>query len=155
MAYATCERVDARNAFNATCNEIEGHLIRILSEWQGRKIWKTSGYGGLTAKFEPVLRSYDESHGYNLVADSCHIYINVRVQHGTQIVAFVRDTHSALSADLYLGRTTEAGEVLSINECRQRKTDYTLEGVISAREKAYALECEARELRLSIAEFDR
>lgn len=155
MAYATCERVDARNAFNATCNEIEGHLLRILSEWDGRKIWKTSGYGGLTAKFEPVLRSYQTSHGYNLTAEGCRIWVNVRVQHGTQIVAFVRDTHQALSAEMYLGRTTEAGEVSSLNECRQRKTDYTLEGVVRTREKAYALECQARDLRRSIADFDR
>ena len=154
MAYATCERVDARNAFNATCNEIEGHLIRILSEWQGRKIWKTSGYGGLTAKFEPVLRAYEESHGYNLVADECRIYINVRVQYN-RVTAFVRDTRTALSAELSLGRVNDSGEVASVDEVYQSKTDYTLEGVISAREKAYALECEARELRLSIAEFDR
>ena len=154
MAYATCERVDARNAFNATCNEIEGHLLRILSEWQGRKIWKSSGYGGLTAKFEPVLRSYQTSHGYNLTADSCHIWISIRVQYN-QITAFVRDTRAALSADLYLGRVNDSGEVVSLSECRERKTDYTLESVIRTREKAYALECEARDLRSSIADFDK
>ena len=155
MTYATCESVDARNAFNLTCNEIEGHLLRLLSEWQGRKIWKTSGYGDLTAKFEPVLRSYQTSHGYNLTADSCRIWVNVRVQHGTQIIAFVRDTRAALSADLYLGRVNDSGEVLSLSECRERKTDYTLEGVVRTREKAYALECQARDLRRSIADFDR
>ena len=154
MAYATCERVDARNAFNATCNEIEAHLLRILSEWQGRKIWKTSDYGGLTAKFEPVIQSYQESHGYNQKGDGCRIWINIRVQFN-QVIAFVRDTDAALSADLYLGRVTDAGEVDRIGECRQRKTDYTLEGVIRTREKAYALECQARELRRSIQDFDK
>ena len=154
MAYATCERVDARNAFNATCNEIEAHLLRILSEWQGRKIWKTSGYGDLTAKFAPVIRDYEASHGYNQKGDGCRIWISIRVQYN-QIIAFVRDTDAALSADLYLGRVNDSGEVSSLSECRQRKTDYTLEGVIRTREKAYALECQARDLRRSIADFDK
>jgi hypothetical protein len=152
----TVESVNNRNAFNALANEVEGHLIRLVSEWQDRKVWKVSGHGGLTAAFNSAFNSYCADHNYNKPHTeenpTSRVWLNIYCQHG-QIVASLRDLTSALKVDLYLGRVDDAGIVNRISACHQRLTNYTVESVSAAFKRAYELETEARVLRSSVSDF--
>lgn len=151
----TQESVNARNTFNALANEVEGHLIRLLSEWQGRKAWKVSGYGGMVAALSLAFDRYCADHGYNLreAETNCPVWLSLYNQHG-QIIANLRHLPSALKAEIYLGRVDDAGVVTRLSDCRKRRTDYTAAEVTARFEKAYQLESEARELRSSLCDFD-
>jgi hypothetical protein len=152
----TAESVSARNAFNGLANETEGHLIRLLSQWQGRKVWKVSGHGGLTTGFSAAFDQYCASHAVNqkLANDKAGpVWLSLFCQHGL-MAASLRHLPSALKADLYLGRTDDAGILVGLCECQKRCTGYSVEGVNSAHREAYRLECAARELRSSVRDFD-
>jgi hypothetical protein len=153
----TAESVNNRNAFNALANEVEGHLIRLVNEWQNRKVWKTSGYGGLTAAFNNAFNGYCADHSYNIphteANPTSRVWLNLYCSHN-QIIANLRDLNSALKVDLYLGRVDDTGVVDRISACHQRLTNYTVENVSEAFKRAYELETEARVLRSSVSDFD-
>jgi hypothetical protein len=153
----TAEAVNNRNAFNTLANEVEGHLIRLVSEWQNRKVWKTSGCGGLTAAFHGAFNGYCASHSYNLPHTdgnpASRVWLNMHCRHD-QIVASLRDFNSALKTDLYLGRVDGTGAVDRVSACHQRLTNYTVESVNEALKRACELETEARVLRNSVRDFD-
>ena len=152
----TAEAVNNRNVFNALANEVEGHLIRLVSEWRNRKVWKTSGYGGLTTAFNGAFNGYCADHSYNLPRTdgnpaSC-VWLSMYCRHD-QIIASLHDFNSALKTDLYLGRVDSTGVVDRVSDCHQRLTNYTVESVSEAFKRAYKLETEARVLRSSVSDF--
>jgi hypothetical protein len=153
----TVESVNNRNAFNALANEVEGHLIRLVSEWQDRKVWKVSGHGGLTAGFKATFNAYCADHSYNIPHidgnPTSRVWLNLYCSYN-QIIANLRDLNSALKVDLYLGRVDDAGIVDRVSACHQRLTNYTVESVSGAFKRAYELETEARVLRSSVSDFD-
>ena len=59
------QRINAQNEINTVANEVEGHLIRLLSDWQGIKARKISGWGGFVKKLEAQLDEYAGRHGFN------------------------------------------------------------------------------------------
>jgi hypothetical protein len=61
----TESRIQDRNAINTAANEIQGHMLRLLSPWQGKKIRKISGHGGNVAKLQAEFDRYCQDHGYN------------------------------------------------------------------------------------------
>ena len=67
----------------------------------------------------------------------------------------MRNRKDALSADVYLGRIDDQGNLSRIDPPLARRTDYTVEGVREASDRAYQLEVEARSLRSSISDFTR
>lgn len=148
------ETIEARNTFNTIANEVEGHLIRLLSDWQGRKAWKVSGHGGMVAALNSAFNTYCASHGYNVrdCEPPCPIWLSLYCRHG-QIVANLRHLPTAQKEEIYLGRTNDAGILTQLYECRKRRTDYTAAEVAAAFQKAYQLECEARELRSAMRDF--
>lgn len=147
------ERIAAQNAINAQTNEIEGHLLRILSDWQGVKARKVSGYGGFVQKLEKQLEAYKADHGYN--QEGGDWWLNVSASY-TSILATVRNVKTGQKAESYLARFNEADGVLTgLCEGCKRRTDYTAEGVNQALEEARRLEDQARELRSSVREFSR
>jgi len=149
----TDERIAAQNAINAQTNEIEGHLLRILSDWQGLKARKVSGYGGFVQKLQQQLDAYCKDHGYNQPDGDW--WLNVSASY-TSVLATVRNTKTAMKAEAYLARFNEADGVLtSIGEGWQRRTDYTADGVNAALKEAEQLEEQARQLRSSVREFAR
>ena len=155
---ATLEQVQARNQFNAFCNLTEGHLVRLLSDWQDQKVWKTSGHGGAVAKLQKQFDQYCQQNGYNLQGKpflclvgrygALNVFIRATCYPGGE------GTPINLSTDVYLARfNDQTGVMTRLLECYKRRVDYTLEELKEKAERAYALEAEARELRSSISDF--
>ena len=148
----TLQTVQKRNAFNNLLNFVERDLISILGGWNGQKVWKVSGHGGMTAKFKKAVELYTDSKGYR--DPETDVFVHLIVRHNS-LMAFVRNRMDVLSADIYLGRTDDNGNLCRIHPPLARKTDYTVEGVREASDRAYQLETEARSLRSSISDFTR
>tara|TARA_R100000951_G_scaffold108852_2_gene105358 strand:- start:1635 stop:2111 length:477 start_codon:yes stop_codon:yes gene_type:complete len=155
---ATLEQVQARNQFNAFCNLTEGHLVRLLNDWQDQKVWKVSGHGGAVAKLKKQFDQYCQQNGYNQQGKP---FLSLVGRYGALNV-FIRatcypggeGTPINLSADIYLARfNDQTGVMTRLLECYKRRVDYTLEELKEKAERAYALEAEARELRSSISDF--
>jgi hypothetical protein len=141
--------VNCRNIVNFKANEVEGHLLRILSPYQGKKVWKTSGYGGLIAKLQKEIEAYEKDHNisnpWRLIIRSDVSWITAELDYFVQEIGYTKET-------LYLGKRDDNGTLVELGECRKRP-QFTYENVIAIEEKAYELEKQAREMRSSIACF--
>lgn len=145
------ERIRAQNEINLLANEIEGHLSRLLSEWQGVKARKVSGHGGFVKKLETQLHDYSASHGYN--EKDGQLWLNVYASY-TSIIATVRSLKTAQKVEIYLARfNDETGVLTKIEDCIQRRTDFSLEEVQGCIEKARELEGQASQLRSTVRDF--
>lgn len=142
-------RINAQNEINARANEVEGHLVRLFSEWQDVKVRKISGSGGFVKKLQTQLEGYEESHGYNSGDWWLHCYGSY-----TSIIASLRNRKSALKVEIYLARFDDQTGILThVHDCIQRKTDYTVEDVANNIKKARELEEQARQLRSAVRDF--
>ena len=141
-----------RNEFNLICNEIEGHIHRILSEWQQQKVWKISGYGGPVAKLQKVLDDYIKSHDYNTPSSTWVTFCRP-VSSFTVVVKKHPEQGPTLSTDLRIGHVNDEGILVGLCECSKRRIDYTLEEVQSAFKKAKDLEPQPRDLLSSVYDF--
>lgn len=147
----TIERVTAQNQLNAAANVAQEQLRRGLVNWIGRKAWKVSGHGGPVVKLKAELDQLSAAAGWNQPGEPL---VSVIVRHGV-IQAFFRGTYAGrqLSTDLYLGRVDDDGILMQLDAWERRRTDYTVAEVQTATERAYQLECQARELRRTVSEF--
>ena len=151
MRRITPEQATAQNEINAIANEVEGHLIRLLSDWQQKKAVKISGYGGFVQKLKAQLEEYYASHGYNV--EGGNLWVSVYRSY-TSIIASVRILKTGQKVEIFLARVDEETGVLThIHECNQRRTDYTAEDVNAVFAEADRLEAEARDLRNSVRDF--
>lgn len=151
MRTITPERATAQNEINALANEIDGHLVRLLSDWQQKKAVKVSGHGGFVQKLKAQLEEYNASHGYNV--DGSDLWLNVHTSY-TSVLANVRNIKTGQRVEIYLARFDNATGVLTqVHECVKRQTDYTAESVNAAFAEASRLEDQARELLSSVHEF--
>ena len=150
----TAERIKDQNAIHGEANVIEGHLLQILSPWQGLKVRKISGQGGYVAKLQAELDRYCADHGYNVEGQP--YWLNVYASY-TSLIARVKDhTSTASPVELYLGRfNDQTGILTQLGEGVKRRTDYTLSEVEQALATAYQLEEQARELRSSVSVFSK
>ena len=149
----TAQRITDQNTINGLANEIEGHLLRILSTWQWLKVRKISGNGGYVAKLQAELDRYCADHGYNVQGQP--VWLNVYATYST-LLARVSDHSAARPVEIYLGGFDDQTGILTrLNEGTKRRTDYTLAEVEGALAKAYQLEDEARALRSSVADLTR
>ena len=150
----TAERIKDQNDLNAEANLIQGHLIRILSPYQGLKVRKISGSGGYVAKLQAEFQRYWTDHGYNQIGQP--YWLNVYASY-TSLIATVSDhSTTARSVEMYLGRfNDETGILTGLCESTKRRTDYTLSEVEGALAKASKLEDEARALRSSVSDLTR
>ena len=145
------ERIKAQNEINFLANEIEGHLSRLLSEWQGVKARKVSGHGGFVKKLETQLDDYSSDHGYNVQGGQ--VWLNVYASY-TSIIATIRDRKTAQSVEIYLARfNDETGVLTKIEDCVKRRTDFSLEEVQGCIQKARELEGQASQLRSTVRDF--
>jgi hypothetical protein len=53
----------ARNQLNAMADILERDLINAMAQFDGKKVWKISGYGGLTAAAANALNAAIDAHG--------------------------------------------------------------------------------------------
>ena len=150
----TAEQIKDQNTINGLANEIEGHLLRILSPYQGLKVRKISGYGGYVAKLQAEFNRYCSDNGYNVQGQP--YWLNIYASY-TSLIATVKDhTTTARPVEMYLGRfNDETGTLTSLSECTKRRTDYTLSEVEEALANASRLEEEARALRSSVSDLTR
>lgn len=147
----TEETINDRNTVNREANMIEGHLLRMLSPYQGQKVRKISGHGGNVAKLQAEFDRYCSDHGYNQQGQPFWLTL-----HGsyTSIIATLRDTSRSINVEIYLGRFDDQTGILThLGDGFKRRTDYTLQKVEHAFMMARSLEDQARELRSSVREF--
>ena len=147
-------KIEARNQLNAAAMAAEAELIAILTPWIGRKIRKTSGYGGWVAKLEPTIREFES----NLTSRTHHAWI--ACQHNWLHFEVKNMLHmergvSYAKADLSIGKVDDTGVLLELYPPTELRTDYTAKEVDFAQARAYELEQQARDLRHSIREFER
>ena len=153
MRTITPERATAQNEINAIANEVEGHLVRLLSDWQQKKAVKVSGHGGFVQKLNAQLEEYSISHGYN-VKDG-DLWLTVHTAY-TSVVANVRNIKTGQRVEIYLARFDDTSGVLTqLLDCVKRQTDYTAESVNAAFAEASRLENQAREVLSSVSDFRR
>jgi hypothetical protein len=144
-------RIQDQNAINATANEVEGHLLRLLSPWQGLKVRKISGHGGNVAKLQAEFDRYCQDHGYNQPGQ--HLWVNLAASY-TSLKLTIRDNTRPISTKVYVGRLNdETGILTHLSEGEKRRTDYTLAEVEQALAKAQELETEAWTLRSNYRNF--
>jgi hypothetical protein len=149
----TEDRIKAQNILHAEANMIEGQLLRILSPYQGAKVWKISGYGGAISKLKGQLEQYCSDHGYNRPGQP--YWLNVHSAYNS-LIANLRHHNASLSLDIHLGRFNEnTGDLTKLHEGQKRRTDFTLEEVKQSLAEAKELEERARQLRSSISVFAR
>jgi hypothetical protein len=147
----TESRIQDRNAINAAANEIGGHMLRMLSPWQGKKIRKISGHGGNVAKLQDEFDRYCFDHGYNQPGQP--LWVNMHASY-TSLIITVRDNTRPISAELYVARfDDETGILTALGDGDKRRTDYTLTEVEQALARAQVLEAEARALRSTFRLF--
>jgi hypothetical protein len=141
----TESRIQDRNAINTAANKIQGHMLRLLSPWQGKKIRKISGHGGNVAKLQAEFDRYCQDHGYNQAGQ--HLWVCMTASY-TSLIVTIRDTARPISTELYVARFDyETGILTALGDGDKRRTDYTLAEVEQALNRAQVLEAEARELR--------
>ena len=141
----TESRIQDRNAINAAANEIGGHMLRMLSPWQGRKVRKISGHGGNVAKLQAEFDRYCLDHGYNQAGQ--HLWVCMTASY-TSLIVTIRDTARPINTELYVGRfNDETGILTHLGEGEKRRTDYTLDEVKQGLANAEQLENQARALR--------
>ena len=147
----TQQRVDSQNQFNAAANVAQDQLRRVLADWFGRKAWKVSGHGGEVAKLAAAVDSLSDAAGWNQQGAP---FVCLVCRHGV-LSAFFRGTFAGrqLSTDIDLGRVDDAGVLTRLNAWEPRRTDFTVQEVRTATERAYELETEARQLRRSVADI--
>ena len=150
----TAERIKDQNSINGLAHEIEGHLLRVLSPYQGLKVRKISGYGGYVAKVQAEFDRYCSDHGYNVQGGD--YWLNIYASY-TSLIAKVSDhTSAARPVEMYLGGFDDQTGILTrLNDGTKRRTDYTLSEVEGALAKASKLEDEARALRSSVSDLTR
>ena len=147
----TAQQITDQNTINGLANEIEGHLLRVLSPWQGLKVRKVSGHGGYVAKLQAELDRYCSDHGYNVQGQP--VWLNVYATYST-LLARVSDRSAARPVEIYLGGFDDQTGILTrLNEGVKRRTDYTLTEVEEALARASQLEDEARALRSSVSDL--
>jgi hypothetical protein len=152
-AMLTESRVKDQNAINALANEIEGHVLRLLSPYKGFKTRKISGHGGNVAKLQAEFDRYCLDHGYNQPGQPLWICLRASF---TSLIVSIRNTAVPISADLYVGRfNNETGVLTHLGNGTTRRTDYTLTEVEQALAGANQLEEQARALRSTVQAFTR
>jgi len=149
----TESRIQDQNAINALANEIEGHVLRLLSPWQGLKIRKISGNGGNVAKLQTEFDRYCLGHGYNQPGQPLWVCLHANF---TSLIVSIRNTAAPINVDLYVGRfNDETGVLTHLGNGTTRRTDYTLAEVEQALAGANQLEEQARALRSTVQAFTR
>jgi hypothetical protein len=147
--------VEARNLLNANAMEAEAEIIAILTPWIGRKIRKTSGYGGWVAKLEPVFTAFsknEDAHGCRAWLSGASKWLRLECQSTNYLTG---DRVSYNKTALSIGEVDDTGVLLQLFEPSVLRTNYTADEINTARAEAYRLESEAQNLRNTIREFER
>lgn len=147
--------VDTRNALNEKAMDAQFRLREIFIPYLGKKLFKTSGYCGLIAKVKPEYDNWSSelaAEGYRAFIDKGYHWLYLEIDCTFKVsecaVEYVKNT-------ITIGKIDDDGYLDSLDEVVKLRTDYTAEWVQQTQDKAYELECKARELRRSLHDFRR
>ena len=148
--------IDARNNLNAMADQVEPELQALMADHLGKKVWKISGWGGLTSAVAKKLATIEAElpERYRLIIRSevSGIWADLQYRYRTPDGGYIysKETFRIGYRDDN-GVMTEA-DTLAYPDGRPQ---FVLAEVKAAADRAYQLESEARELRSSIACFNR
>lgn len=153
--------IDARNKLNAMADCFEPALISALASLAERKVWKVSGYGGLTVAAKKVVddlaASFGLTHefGWRLVITSPVTSLTAELTYRYE----TGETGCAYATEAFrIGRRDDSG-ILTEPEAEVTypagRPQFTVHEVETALARAFELETQARDLRRSVSCFTR
>ena len=153
--------IHARNQLNAMADILERDLINAMAQFNGKKVWKISGYGGFTAAAAKALDSIIDANGLGRDSEwtvlftshvssiNCELRLCYSTTHGHCDYAKESFRIGRRSDD---GILTEPEDALTYPEGRPQFTQRQVESTLQA---AYDLETQARKLRSTVSCFQR
>ena len=145
-------RVKAQNRVNTAVNHVVPQLIEIFSDYVGRKVVKSGG--SLLKKIsdaiegidfgDPEIRVFHESHFNTMVV--FQFKVSEQVVGGSGCV-YATETVTIGT------KTYNSNELEKVSEFHERKTDYTVEGVIENRERYKELQRQANAAKDALRPF--
>ena len=148
--------IDARNELNRTADRIERDLQDLMTFHMGKKVWKISGWGGLTSAVSKKFQTIEDElpPHYRLIIRSevrgiwAHLDLHYERPEGG--VHYVNEAFR-------IGRRDGDGLMTEADSPTypEGRKQFTLAEVKAAAERARQLETEASALRSSIACFKR
>ena len=148
--------IDARNELNRTADRVEQDLQALMAFNLGKKVWKISGWGGLTASVAKQLATIEAElpPRYRLIIRSevsgIWADLDVNYERPEGGVKYVRESFR-------IGRRDDDGVMTEADSPAypDGRKQFTLAMVKATADRAYEYEQQARQLRSSIACFNR
>lgn len=148
--------IDARNELNRTADQLERDLQAFMAAHLGKKVWKISGWGGFTSAVSKHLQPIEAElpPGYRLIIRSevSGIWADLKLcyERPEGGVHYSKETFR-------IGRRDDTGVMTEADTPAypEGRPQFVLADVKAAADRAYELEKQARELRSSIACFNR
>ena len=119
-------------------------------DWVGRKAWKVSGRRG-RCELAAAVDSLSDAAGWNQQGAP---FVCLVCRHGALSRSSAGRSPAGGCGDIDLGRVDDDGVLSKLNAWERRRTDYTVQEVRTATERAYELECEARRFADPSLTFD-
>lgn len=152
--------IDARNTLNQKADLLEADFVDLMAGFHKQKVWKISGWGGMTAKLAKTVKALEDQHGigkrFTLIIRSevtsvwaelkyrYDRYPDGRCQYIEECFRIGRRDESGILTELESGLTYPEG-----------RKQYKLAEVQSAIAEARKLEDQAQALRSSVSVFNR
>ena len=146
--------IDARNHLNATADRFEPELQSLMADFLGKKVWRISGYGGVTAAIAKRIDAIELPEGYRLIITSPVGWITAeltyRYDRGDGCVNHIKESFQ-------IARRDDDGVMTETDSLAYPagRPQFTLAQVETTKARAWELESQARDLRSSIACFSR
>lgn len=152
--------IDARNTLNRKADALEADLLDLMAKFHNQKVWKISGWGGMTAKLAKALKALEDQHGlgnrFTLIIRSevTSIWAELKYRYDRYpdgICQYIDESFRIGRRD-GSGTLTELETGLTYPDGRKQ---YRLADVQSAITEARKLEDQAQALRSSVSVFNR
>ena len=161
--------IDARNTLNRKADQLEADLLDLMAGFHNQKVWKISGWGGMTAKLAKAVKALEDQHGFSETRTEAKLA-------GNRFTLIIRSEVTSVWAELKyryvrpdgvcqyideafrIGRRDDSG-VLTEPESGltypEGRKQYKLAEVQSAITEARKLEDQAQALRSQVSVFNR
>ena len=147
--------IDARNELNRTADRVEPDLQALMASHLGKKVWKISGWGGLTSAVAKKLATIEAElpPRYRLIIRSEVTSIWAKLD-----LCYDRPEGGVnyINEEFRIGRRDDAGVLVEPEEqltYPEGRKQYKLEDVKETFKRARQLESEATSLRCSVSCF--
>ena len=162
--------IDARNCLNRKADQLESDLLELMAGFHNQKVWKISGWGGMTAKLAKAVKSLEDQHGFSetrteakLVGNRFTLIIRSEVTSVWAELKYRYDRYpdgvcNYCSESFRIGRRDDSGVLTELESgltYPEGRKQYKLAEVQSAITEARKLEDQAQALRSSVSVFNR